>query len=284
MAVAPHGRHPNEDVEAPSYEHGTPRKMFRETEFGDDEENSQRRKRQARSRLSALVLGMMTLAAAAFGAYFFLAKDGIDLQKGKSQHANFQGTVAMSDIQMHASPGDCWLAIDGSVYDLTKYAPLHPGPDSLITDHCGKDTTAAYTAVHSRALLPTVSEYLLGTLQGAGGSAPPPSSTNETPQSGPIAGGPQIAMATVQMHSTTGDCWLAYYGNVYDMTQYAPNHPASSTLITNHCGRDATAAYASAHSRALLATVGRYKMGALQGADPSVLPPDIGNGSDSSED
>ena len=286
MAIAPKNGHHN-DVEAPSYEHGTPRKIFRNRELEDDVDDSQRRKRQARSRLSALILGTVALAAVAFGAYFFLTKDDIDLQKGNSQHENFQGSVAMSAIEMRATTGDCWMAIHGNVYDMTYYAPLHPGPDSLITDHCGTDATAAYTAMHSQALLPTVSEYLLGTLQGADdGSAAPPSGSIGNPPSSPPGGGSQIAMATVQMHATPGDCWLAYYGIVYDMTQYAPTHPASSTLITNHCGRDATAAYASAHRISLLATVGRYRLGALGGADPSAFPP-ANNGrpiDDSSED
>ncbi|CAJ1939053.1 unnamed protein product [Cylindrotheca closterium] len=287
MAIAPHTGHPN-DLEAPSTnEHGAPRKMFRNREFEDDVGDSQRRKRQTRSRLSACILGVVTLAAVAFAAYYFLIKDGIDLQKGNYQHKNFQGSVAMSAIEMHATTGDCWLAIHSNVYDMTDYAPLHPGPDSLITDHCGTDATAAYTSMHSQALLPTVSEYLLGALQGADdGSATPPNSSNESPSSGgSTAEGSQIALATMQMHGTAGDCWLAYYGIVYDMTQYAPNHPASSSLITNHCGTDATNAYASAHSRSLLTTVARYRLGALEGTDTSAFPPATNNPpSDSSED
>lgn len=271
MAIAPHGRHPS-DVEAPSDGHGIRQKNFRDLEFEDDVDDSQRRNRQFRSRLSALILGLVTLGAVAFGAYFFLMKDGIDLLKGNSQHENFQGSVSMSSIQMHATTGDCWMAIHDNVYDLTDYAPLHPGPSSLITDHCGKDATDAYAAEHSRALLPTVSEYFLGTLEGTNGSSAPPSGFTDNLPSGSTGGGSQIALATMQTHATPGDCWLAYYGNVYDMTQYAPTHPASSTLITNHCGTDATAAYSSAHRRSLLASVERYRLGALEGSTPSSFP------------
>lgn len=281
----------NDDVEAPSYggRRPAPKIKLVPDEFADDDEESpsQRRKRQAKSRLSALVMGLVTLLAAAFGAYYFLTKNGIDLQMGASQHANFQGTVAMDTIQMHAVPQDCWVAIHGSVYDLTQYAPLHPGPSTLITDHCGTDATAVYTAVHSRALLPTVNEYLLGTLQGeggtSGGSTASPPSAGGNNQSG-TSSGPQIALATMEMHSVPNDCWVAYYGNVYDMTQYAPTHPGPSTLITRHCGSDATAAYASAHRQSLLATVSRHLLGALEGAHPAAFPTGNGGQMESSDD
>jgi len=39
--------------------------------------------------------------------------------------------VAVSDITKHATPDECWVVVNGKVYDLTKLAPEHPGgPDS----------------------------------------------------------------------------------------------------------------------------------------------------------
>jgi len=204
----------------------------------------------------------------------------------------------MATIQMHATPGDCWLVYYGDVYDMTQYAPTHPASSTLITNHCGTDATAAYASVHSRGLLGIVNSYKLGALEEAVTSGPPPSGSNggnptsrptppptnpppspTPPPSSSSNGG--IAMATVQMHARAGDCWLVYYGVVYDMTQYAPRHPASSTLITNHCGTDATAAYASVHSRGLLGIVNSYKLGALEGGGgtaPAPTPPSAPTG------
>lgn len=35
--------------------------------------------------------------------------------------------LSASEIQKHNSFEDCWLVIDGNVWDLTEFAPQHPG-------------------------------------------------------------------------------------------------------------------------------------------------------------
>lgn len=147
-------------------------KSVRDPIFEEDIEDFTRRRRPVWTRLVACLLGVVALVVAALGAYFFLQSDNIDLQKGPSRHANFQGTVLMETIMEHTVPEDCWLSIHGNVYDMTEYAPIHPGPDSLITRHCGKDATVAYDFEHSIALLPIVDQYLLGTLQAVVTPAP----------------------------------------------------------------------------------------------------------------
>lgn len=57
------------------------------------------------------------------------------------------------DVAEHASPHDCWLALEGKVYDMTAFAEEHPGGASLVLDHCGTDATAAFQNVHSSSLL-----------------------------------------------------------------------------------------------------------------------------------
>ncbi|CAJ1939049.1 unnamed protein product [Cylindrotheca closterium] len=157
--------------------------------FEEDMQDFQRRKRPVYARLIALMLGMVTLVAAGFGAYFFLEKDEIVLQKGKSQHDNFQGVVAMETIVEHTQPEDCWMSIHGKVYDMTEYAPVHPGPPSLITNHCGTDATNAYDIFHSISLLPIVNEYLLGTLEEIT-TSPPTSSPSSVPSMVPTTSPP----------------------------------------------------------------------------------------------
>ncbi|KAL3917744.1 MAG: hypothetical protein SGILL_004570 [Bacillariaceae sp.] len=135
----------------------------------DDEDFCDVQKRQRYSRFIALALGVATLMAVALGIYFFMDRNDMDLQRSSSssgeQHEDFQGTVAMALIEEeHAVPEDCWIAIHGTVYDLTQYAPIHPGEPTLITRHCGTDATTAYDFEHSTALLPIVDQFRLGTL------------------------------------------------------------------------------------------------------------------------
>ena len=37
--------------------------------------------------------------------------------------------------------GDCWLGIDGLVYDVTKFLDDHPGGPEIVLEHAGKDAT-----------------------------------------------------------------------------------------------------------------------------------------------
>lgn len=53
-------------------------------------------------------------------------------------------SYSLQDIAGHATRADCWVAIDGQVYDLTGFIPQHaPGPE-LVVPSCGKDATQAW--------------------------------------------------------------------------------------------------------------------------------------------
>jgi cytochrome b involved in lipid metabolism len=46
----------------------------------------------------------------------------------------------MSDVASHNSASDCWLVVDGSVYDVTSFISEHPGGNDILKG-CGKDAT-----------------------------------------------------------------------------------------------------------------------------------------------
>lgn len=74
-----------------------------------------------------------------------------------------------------------------------------------------------------------------------------------------------MSSTTMAEHSDAdGDCWVAYHGNVYDMTRYARKHPGGRSVITDHCGTDATEWYDREHSVSLLSKVDRYMVGTLE--------------------
>lgn len=35
--------------------------------------------------------------------------------------------VAASEVERHNSTDDAWIVVDGQVYDMTRFAPEHPG-------------------------------------------------------------------------------------------------------------------------------------------------------------
>ena len=60
-------------------------------------------------------------------------------------------TIAIADLAPHSTPADCWVAIDGDVYDLTAFVEQHPGGAQRILDLCGTDGTDAFDGSTQRA-------------------------------------------------------------------------------------------------------------------------------------
>ncbi|OFE15635.1 hypothetical protein BA895_21960 [Humibacillus sp. DSM 29435] len=55
---------------------------------------------------------------------------------------------SLSDVRKHGSASSCWAAIDGGVYDLTRWIDAHPGGSGAILGICGTDATASFDAQH----------------------------------------------------------------------------------------------------------------------------------------
>lgn len=63
--------------------------------------------------------------------------------------SNATATLTMDDVAQHASSGDCWSVVNGTVYDLTSWISQHPGGSGSIESMCGIDATDAFGAQHS---------------------------------------------------------------------------------------------------------------------------------------
>ena len=78
---------------------------------------------------------------------------------------------SLQDVAKHATPGDCWMSINGQVYDFTAYLPGHPADPAVIQPWCGKDASEAYRtktrgrphSPYADTLLP---RYRIGALTG----------------------------------------------------------------------------------------------------------------------
>jgi cytochrome b involved in lipid metabolism len=54
----------------------------------------------------------------------------------------------LADVAKHNTDGDCYTAIDNTVYDLTAWVHKHPGGDKNILRICGIDGTSAFDRKH----------------------------------------------------------------------------------------------------------------------------------------
>jgi len=54
--------------------------------------------------------------------------------------------IAKEELSSHNTESDCWMAIDGAVYDMTKYIEIHKEECKKInfTDYCGRDASEVW--------------------------------------------------------------------------------------------------------------------------------------------
>lgn len=87
---------------------------------------------------------------------------------GDSTDAELQG-YTLTEVEQHASLDDCWMAIEGKVYDFTAYIPQHPTPPFIMEAWCGKEAsegmrTKGYGRDHSPVAWGMMEQYLIGEL------------------------------------------------------------------------------------------------------------------------
>ncbi|GLB40181.1 putative acyl-CoA dehydrogenase, C-terminal domain [Lyophyllum shimeji] len=77
--------------------------------------------------------------------------------------------LARETVAQHNTEDDLWLIIDGSVYDLSNFASLHPGGRSVLLDEevAGQDVTKAFFALHRSEVLlkPRYARLKIGELE-----------------------------------------------------------------------------------------------------------------------
>jgi flavocytochrome c len=61
-----------------------------------------------------------------------------------------------------------------------------------------------------------------------------------------------VSYSELQKHNTDDDCWVAIYNIVYDLTEFAEEHPAGPESIYELAGKDGTAAFAAVHNERML--------------------------------
>ncbi len=188
-------------------------------------------------------------------------------------------TLTNEEIAKHHVQEDCWLTIQGNVYDVSGYIFQHPGGAGEIIPFCGSDATNAFatkgknpSTPHSQIAVNLLAGYYIGTLgqpieqSGFIANIPVPSpavSKSVSVRTGisrpasplpvvpavvaPITNNPtpqvSLTLAEVSTHNTLQNCWIVVSGSVYDVTRYIVSHPGGVSTITNTCGTDATTAF-----------------------------------------
>jgi cytochrome b involved in lipid metabolism len=117
-----------------------------------------------------VVLIALVLVVILVGIGIFLLKT---MNNNKSSNSNNTQTVTkqitLSEVAKHTTASDCWMVINGNVYDVTGYIPGHPGGDQILLG-CGKDATSMFNSrpsdgtSHSDRARSTLTRYQIGVL------------------------------------------------------------------------------------------------------------------------
>lgn len=80
-----------------------------------------------------------------------------------------QGITA-EEVAKHAVEDDCWVIVNGKVYDVTEFIPIHPGGKDKIVPACGGDATERFTTrngfgPHPDRAQTTLDAFLVGDLK-----------------------------------------------------------------------------------------------------------------------
>ncbi|GME94200.1 unnamed protein product [[Candida] boidinii] len=69
------------------------------------------------------------------------------------ENSAFQKIISPQELSKHNKVEDCWIAIDGKVYDVTSFLETHPGGVARIIKYAGTDATKAFQKQHNLELI-----------------------------------------------------------------------------------------------------------------------------------
>lgn len=61
--------------------------------------------------------------------------------------------ITMQEVERHNTPDDCWVVINGKVYNLSTFQKEHPGGSKIITNNAGKDVSNLFNPVHPKDII-----------------------------------------------------------------------------------------------------------------------------------
>ena len=138
----------------------------------------------------------------------------------------------IQDVAAHKTTTDCWSAINGGVYDLTKWIPQHQGGPAVITALCGIDGSAAFNAKHGTDVgaATALKSYKIGNLVVKANTA----------AAATITSAKVFTRKQVARHHFVAHCWTIANRNVYNLSRWTAHHANRRALIKAVCGKDST--------------------------------------------
>lgn len=131
--------------------------------------------------MKKIILGIVLIGVVAFAYYYYAASQeqstntAVPSTSSKSETEQSQlaevEKYSMAELSTHNNKEDCWLLLDGKIYDVTPYVKsgFHPGKEAILMG-CGKDATEIFnnrpngSGSHSERARNMLSKYYKGEL------------------------------------------------------------------------------------------------------------------------
>ncbi|KAF1930591.1 uncharacterized protein M421DRAFT_377288 [Didymella exigua CBS 183.55] len=108
-------------------------------------------------------LGAWALASVVAGGYTFYGQTALQCDAARPLSRDRKALISYGEVQKHATEDDCWVVINGLVYNMTEFLEAHPGGRSAILQQAGKDASVKFTLLHPPDAIGTLPpEYCLG--------------------------------------------------------------------------------------------------------------------------
>ena len=129
------------------------------------------------------IIALAIIIAASLAAFIFSSNSNSDTAATTNQESttvasstepttadSSSSSFTLEDVAAHSTENDCWMAIDGKVYDVSAYFGRHPGGNRELLRGCGIDATEAFNTQggegsHSSFAVGQLAEFEIGTLE-----------------------------------------------------------------------------------------------------------------------
>ena len=69
--------------------------------------------------------------------------------------------ILMKEVAKHNTVDDCWVVIEGNVYDMSSFISDHPGGSKVVMLYAGKDATDEFVMLHKPSIIKKFGPRLL---------------------------------------------------------------------------------------------------------------------------
>jgi cytochrome b involved in lipid metabolism len=77
----------------------------------------------------------------------------------------WRGDIGAEEVAKHNTRADCWVIVEGQVYDVTAYLDAHPTDADCILRFAGQDMTPAFKQAHGYLSPNVISKACIGRLK-----------------------------------------------------------------------------------------------------------------------